>query len=460
MPADSYDVYVRLGQQNDSELSTLYFQSFSGSGGCRLVGKALTSGQHWIKVGAIQSHGEDGFGTFTLASNAINSLPGANRPTVMLVSQTDPVCQPTTECYVSISGQEARLRATGTLLNEDSLHVVTAKDPAKDTIKSVNYYVDNKLAYSTATVQPFDLRYVSGGKHSIVTVVDYNSKQQAVIQKEIIRSYYDDVTYYVFTFIHQQRYTLMFAGIALLVILLVQALVLIRSYFHRKKIWRESHFAKPVKDQLSSVTPRLHIIHPHKTESVIKRLILAAGLIFVSVAIVSMLNAWIIQLYQVDGPSMQTTLFTGNSIAVNKIPKTFNRLTRKQYVPKRGQVVVFIKERNVLFEPVEPDAPTYVVKRVIGLPGDRVVVNGAIITIYNSINPNGFNPDVNKSWTKNIQAGSNDQIDITLQPDELFLVGDNRPESIDSRSYGPVKLSELVGQANFRVTPISELKPL
>lgn len=459
MPADTYDVYVRLGQQTQTAASALYFQSFSETS-CTKIGSAQTSGQKWTKLGSIRSPGQDGFGTFTFTSDAVNALSGANRPTVMLVSQTDPACQPTTECFVNVNGQQMALRATGTLLSEDSLRVVTAKNPAQDSIKKVSYYIDNRLAYSSSDLEVFDMRYVSAGKHTLSTVVDFTSKQQAVTQTDVDRPYYDDLTYYAFTFIHQQRSILIFAGIILLVVLTLEAILLIRNYFHRRRVWLEAHFAKPVSAKKTATPPKLHIIHPDNAKITAKRFGYLTGLVVSSVLIVAVLNAWVVQLYQVDGPSMQTTLYTGDTLLVNKLPKTFSQLTQREYVPKRGQVIIFTKERNVLFEPVEADAPTYIVKRVIGLPGDLVVINGSTIKVYTKDKPNGFNPDTDQHWTESIQPGMYDQVTITLQPDEIFVVGDNRPESIDSRTYGAVKLDELVGQAVLHVAQPGQQKRL
>ncbi len=461
-PVDSYDLYVKLGQQSQTAPIDLHYQPL-GAARCALIGSVVANGQSWVKVGSMDATQADSPINFTLSSQSSYVAPGANRPTVMLVSKTNPICAPAAECSVQISGQQAVLRATGTLLNEDTLHVVTAKDPSSDEVVKVNYYVDNKLAYSLPTVQAFDMRYVSSGKHTLATVVDYKSKQQALIKKDVKQPYYDDLSYYTFRLIHEQRNLLTFAVVFIAGLVVVEMVLLGLHYLHRRRVWRNTHYAKalPVDEQgktlpLSLAPSRPKVVHAERLAETIKRVSLFGVIIIGALAVVVVINSWVLQPYKVDGPSMQSTLFTGNTLAVDKTRKTFARLSNRQYTPTRGQVVVFVKQKNVVFESTEAEPPTFVVKRVIGLPGERVVVKGAVITVYNSASPSGFNPDINHPWTKTQHPGDDDTIDITLQPDELFLVGDNRPESIDSRVYGPVKIDEIVGRAIYKVTPIGK----
>ena len=91
------------------------------------------------------------------------------------------------------------------------------------------------------------------------------------------------------------------------------------------------------------------------------------------------------------------------------------------------------------------DTSELIVKRVIGLPGERVTVKGDVITVYNAATPSGFSPDAGRSYHPIGRSDQSLDIDITLGVDELFVVGDNRPVSIDSRDTGPVKISDVVG---------------
>jgi signal peptidase I len=179
----------------------------------------------------------------------------------------------------------------------------------------------------------------------------------------------------------------------------------------------------------------------------------------IAVLFAALILAWglisfVFQSYQVDGPSMQTTLENSDHLVVWKVPRTWARITGHAYVPDRGDIIVFN----------EPSLADYgqgsdkqLIKRVIGLPGERVVVNDGVVTIYNSAHPKGFEPDKTLSYGKVIPTTSGN-IDITLKKDQIFVCGDNRPDSLDSRVFGPVSVNNIVGKLVVRVLPLNEIK--
>jgi signal peptidase I len=91
------------------------------------------------------------------------------------------------------------------------------------------------------------------------------------------------------------------------------------------------------------------------------------------------------------------------------------------------------------------------------LPGDRVVVKDGAITIFNKQHPNGFDPDKMMPYGKVIPTTSGN-IDITLGSSQIFVCGDNRPDSLDSRVFGPVDVNNVVGKLVLRVLPLNEAK--
>ena len=158
---------------------------------------------------------------------------------------------------------------------------------------------------------------------------------------------------------------------------------------------------------------------------------------------------------------MESTLQTDDKLLINKIPQSWAMMNSSEYVPKRGQVVIFHKLKGELILEEEPDSEqTYVVKRVLGLPGERVVINNGVITVYNKENPVGFNPDIKSNWEPNYHIGSEDNIDLTLSRSEIFVIGDNRPESIDSRSNGPIQLNQIEGKVLSRILPFNKYQSL
>lgn len=166
------------------------------------------------------------------------------------------------------------------------------------------------------------------------------------------------------------------------------------------------------------------------------------------------LTAFVFQSYQVDGPSMQTTLNNNDRLIVWKVPKTWAKITGHNYVPNRGDVVIFV-ENDISSFGEEPSKQ--LIKRVIALPGERLVVKDNKVTVYNKEHPKGFQPDQTLPYGKVITETSGD-VDLTVSKNHVFVMGDNRPNSLDSRAFGPVDTNDIVGKLVMRVWPAGDMK--
>lgn len=167
------------------------------------------------------------------------------------------------------------------------------------------------------------------------------------------------------------------------------------------------------------------------------------------VLLVFVIQTFGFQSYEVFGQSMQPTLEQGDRLLISKFGKTFSRVTGDPYIPERGEVVVFHDPRN---EDIQ------LIKRVIGLPGDRVVVRDGSITVYNDENPDGLSVDDLIPSDLSYTTGS---VNITISENHLFVVGDNRSPgaSLDSRNdLGTIDVRHVVGHLVFRIFPISEAR--
>lgn len=171
-------------------------------------------------------------------------------------------------------------------------------------------------------------------------------------------------------------------------------------------------------------------------------------LIFGAILLAVIINGFVFQSYQVVGQSMSTTLENGDRLLINKLGKTWSTITRSEYVPKRGDIIVFKS-------PI--DGERQLVKRVIGVPGDRVIYSNGVFTIVNDANPDGFNPD--DMVSADIIADDTYSISQTVNEGELFVAGDNRlgGASLDSRNdLGLVQTDSVVGDLIIRILPLSE----
>ncbi len=163
-----------------------------------------------------------------------------------------------------------------------------------------------------------------------------------------------------------------------------------------------------------------------------------------------LITVFVFHFYRVDGSSMEHTFQDRNLLMVEKTGKSFSKLFHKTYVPKRYEIIVF-KQPSY-------DPSLEIVKRVIGLPGERVVVKDDKVTVYNNQHPEGFMPDDNLPPQTQVvkDVYDHDNVDVRLKPGEVFVMGDNRPGSDDSRYFGPVKTDNIIGKVTLRILPLNE----
>jgi signal peptidase I len=160
---------------------------------------------------------------------------------------------------------------------------------------------------------------------------------------------------------------------------------------------------------------------------------------------------FVFQSYVVDGSSMEPTLQNGNRVFILKLPRTWSKIRSNDYIPGRYEIIVFKK-------PSDPGVQ--LIKRVIGLPGDRVVVKNNQITIYNATNPYGFNPDEGANYEVPTNETASD-VDVTVGASELFVCGDNRTPggSLDSRNnLGLVPVQNVIGRLWIRYYPLGSFR--
>jgi len=171
----------------------------------------------------------------------------------------------------------------------------------------------------------------------------------------------------------------------------------------------------------------------------------------IPLAIVFILHNFVFQAFHVIGSSMVPTLHDTDYLIVSKVGSTESEIGRAfgksdLYIPKRGEIIVFHypKDPSLVF-----------IKRVIGLPGERVVVSNGTVTIYNQQFPNGFNPDLNSDRTQYPTLGD---IDEVIPNDSVFVLGDNRTPngSYDSRDWGTLPSSYIIGHAVIRLLPVDK----
>lgn len=166
-----------------------------------------------------------------------------------------------------------------------------------------------------------------------------------------------------------------------------------------------------------------------------------------------LINTFIFRSFNVVGPSMESTLFTGDRLIVNRLPVTWSQLQNKSYVPERGQIIVF---KNPMFNAGVGDE--YIVKRVIAFPGERVTVKDGVLKVYNDEQPDGFEPD---KATPDVGSPTSGDVDTVVPEGTLFVAGDHRVGdfSYDSRSgLGTIPFYDIVGPVSLRLYPFTAVR--
>ncbi len=168
-------------------------------------------------------------------------------------------------------------------------------------------------------------------------------------------------------------------------------------------------------------------VQPSRWALALRELIETVFLAFVLFVIINALTARV----RVDGPSMEPTYTHNNRIIVSKVAYLIGDI-------ERGDVIVF---------PGPPNPVEDYIKRVIGLPGDVISVQGG--TVY--VNGVALDEPYVSEPPLNIMR------ETTVPPGMVFVMGDNRNVSSDSRAWGPLPVDDIIGKAVFVYWPVDRV---
>lgn len=157
----------------------------------------------------------------------------------------------------------------------------------------------------------------------------------------------------------------------------------------------------------------------------------------IALLIVLPIRIFVAQPFVVSGVSMNTTFADGQYLIVDQLTYHFEE-------PKRGDVVVFRYPK---------DPSKFFIKRVIGIPGDTVHVSGREVKIVNTENPDG--KILPETYVDSMKPGAT--LTETLGEGEYFVMGDNRDQSSDSRSWGVLQRDKIVGRTFLRLFPFTAI---
>lgn len=177
-----------------------------------------------------------------------------------------------------------------------------------------------------------------------------------------------------------------------------------------------------------------------------------------ALVIILPIRVFLFQPFFVQGASMEPNFKNGDYLVVNELgykQTDVNILGSHLFTVgmtkdlKRGEVVVFRYPRN-------PEQ--YFIKRIIGLPGEQIKIADGKVKIFNQEKPEGAILEESEYLKKDLSTGGS--IDITLNKDQYFVLGDNRQNSSDSRVWGPLPKNDIIGKVLLRAWPLSKAEIL
>lgn len=165
-----------------------------------------------------------------------------------------------------------------------------------------------------------------------------------------------------------------------------------------------------------------------------------------AIIVILPIRMFLFQPFFVQGASMEPNFEDGQYLIINELgyKETDLKIAKINSFKEinRGEVIVFRY-------PLNPKQ--FFIKRVIGLPGERIKVDKGSVYIYNNAHPDGYKLEESYLPDGLLTKGDNDYL---IKEDEYFVMGDNRNHSSDSRMWGPIKNSNVVGRVLVRAWPL------
>lgn len=191
-------------------------------------------------------------------------------------------------------------------------------------------------------------------------------------------------------------------------------------------------------------------LETQKSHSVFKALRDWLVVIIIALSAALLVRIYVLQQFYISGPSMETTLFQDNRVLVNK-------MSYRLHGVRRGDVVVF--DRVTTSDGVV--AHDDLIKRVIGIEGDTVEIKKCDVFINGSkIDEEYLDSEAQSLQDLTARCRLVDMPTVKVAKDQLFVMGDNRSESFDSRAFGTISEDLVVGRAFAVVWPLSKIKGL
>ena len=170
-----------------------------------------------------------------------------------------------------------------------------------------------------------------------------------------------------------------------------------------------------------------------------------AVVIIIALSAAMVVRTWMLQQYYISGPSMQPSFQPDDRVLVNKMSYRFGE-------PKRGHVIVFDRLTTSGGRVKHDD----LIKRVVGLPGESVRIEDCVLYVDDAAIAEPYL--VSDGDDAGVACAGGDFPAVEVPDGQYFVLGDNRSQSSDSRFFGPVPESDIVGRAFAVVWPLGSAR--
>ncbi|HHT45259.1 MAG TPA: signal peptidase I [Fastidiosipila sp.] len=199
--------------------------------------------------------------------------------------------------------------------------------------------------------------------------------------------------------------------------------------------YEDRHVTPPMEEQYQEPSPDKKVPQPLS-----RRLWEWFKVIVIALALGLLLTTFVIQRNTVIGKSMLPTLKEKDELLIEKVSKWFGGVSR-------GDIITVHMENRSFNE-----GQANIIKRVIGLPGDHVKLDGGFVYVNGELLEEPYLAASAKTRVKNSMYQ-----EVTLGADEYYVMGDNRDASLDSRTFGPIHKNDIIGEVLIRIFPFKTI---
>lgn len=449
LPAGSYKMY---GRASAGLPVSVYVESTGTTDSvCEwLASTELTT--TWKYLGTRDSLAEQETSVIAALSNDTSAEKVlVTKPEIVFIPTQANVTVQSSTLLAHVGKERAALSPLTVQTEESDFVIRRVVDPLHDAVRSVDYYLGTQFMYTRPGVDDTaELAALYPAETNLLRLVNYASGQQAQISSVLPRS--PDMSAWTLVKQSTKMLTPLWGWVCVLlgVLVVVYGARLVLVFRRKHRLWRQNHGLQlPQPSRFEQWHMRRFGVEQWQQVQavsevggkVVRRVIIVVVCVFC-------VGSFFLDVFVVQGVSMERTYHSGQKVLVAKNHQTWGRyVTGKMPVPTRGSVVIArdTQASAARLPFVEMQQRGVLIKRVIGLPGETLDISSGVVHVTK---PDGTEllPDEESAWAKNLQLDTlGGSITVHLGADEVFLLGDNRPRSIDSRLLGPVRLRDIIG---------------